>query len=267
MKTDGAHASPCAFAAPIEAARPPRRHPWAGILLMGFLACASSAPRTPEPEAPRLLELPPARGGLPAAPEEPGAPHCARAAFELPLGVTGAVVGRSLRILAWEENPRDPYALQRLQSRARASRWALPRGHPAQPTRADSIVAYALLRLDCRAPAVSPPEQDQAFEMRLHEALQVRRLAAQELSRRRGSHYSEYDLDCLWSELGTWRRGPFLHDAVEGWETLEPRLQAVQDRDGGFWVCRLARGSHQGEFLFLDGERRLLAVARYWLGE
>jgi hypothetical protein len=35
----------------------------------------------------------------------------------------------------------------------------------------------------------------------------------------------------------------------------------------GLWVCRAARTSHQGQFVFLDHELRCLGVGRYWIGE
>jgi hypothetical protein len=41
----------------------------------------------------------------------------------------------------------------------------------------------------------------------------------------------------------------------------------VQERDGGVWVCRAVRSTHTGQFVFVDRERQIVDVARYWLGE
>jgi hypothetical protein len=224
------------------------------LALLVWAGCSS--------QQPRLLRVPEA--GLPSRPE--AATGCARAVFELPLNAAGEVVAASMRILVWEDDPGDPNALVRLRARAAASRWEIPESSTSESP--GPIVARAVLRLDCDTLAADATVREWGyFEARLRQSQQVRFVAAEYMDRTTGAAWSEYDLDCLWTDLQSYRRGPFLHDAVEGWERLEPRLQAAQDNDGGLWVCRAARSTHTGQFIYLDAQRRVLAVARYWLGE
>jgi len=57
---------------------------------------------------------------------------------------------------------------------------------------------------------------------------------------------------------------------VSRWYALvlsERAVRAAVAADGGVWVCRAARASHWGQFVFLDRRLAVLGSGRYWLGE
>ncbi len=222
---------------------------WAlgALLLVGALGSAALG-GCAAPESPRLLSVAPADLASPGAP-------CARAAFELPLQADGSVRRDDIRLILWEGTDSEHEVLFRLRERAAASRWRLPA--KAEP----GAAAFALLRLHCHGAVDSGGTN---FGRRVEAARRARRQAAAELARRSGSRWSEHDLDCLWSrDLESLKRGPFLHDMLE----LPPADAAAVQAASGLWVCRAARTSHQGQFVFLDHELRFLGVGRYWIGE
>ena len=220
-----------------------------GALVLGVGALGSAAlGGCAAPAAPRLLSV------APADPVSPGV-ACARAAFELALQADGSVRRDDIRLVLWDGTASEHELLFRLRERAAASRWQLPA--KAEP----GAAAFALLRLHCSG-AVDSGRTD--FGNRVEAAQRARRAGAAALRRRSGSQCSEHDLDCLWSrDLETLKRGPFLHDMLE----LPPAEEAAVQGAAGFWVCRAARTSHQGQFVFLDHELHLLGVGRYWIGE
>ena len=200
--------------------------------------------------APRLVQLP----ALPPAAAAQDA--TAWAAFELSLRADGRVATDAVRTLGWEAAGASSQLYFALWRAARASTWAA--GDPDDPAR-----RHVVLVLDGAGRAYTS-EVPARVRRRLAASLRARARAAAALSAgARGS-----DLDCIWTTLQALRSGaPFLHDEVEGWRELGPRLGRVEHRDGGFWVCRAARGTHRGQFVFLDAARRVLAVRTYLLGE
>ncbi|UCE01422.1 MAG: hypothetical protein JSW67_08990 [Candidatus Latescibacterota bacterium] len=181
-----------------------------------------------------------------------------RAAFEIPLQPDGRAQREGIRLLGWHPGT-DLYALGRLYGIAAGSEWE-PSSSPSR---------HALLILDGVGQVPASPEVAE-FAALVRRAHAARRAAAAALP---GA--DEHDLDCILTDLrGLRSRLPFLHDEIEGWETLEPRLRqataaaASTSRTGsGVWVCRAARSSHMGQFIFLDHDLQVLGVARYWLGE
>jgi hypothetical protein len=182
-----------------------------------------------------------------------------RAAFDIPVRPDGRASREGIRLLGWHPGS-DPYVLGRLYALAAASVWETS---PATETR------HGLLLFDGEGRVLEASDAV-VFAAVVERARVARRAAVAALP---GAQ--EHDLDCIHTDLqGLRSRVPFLHDEIEGWETLEPRLREATDaapsrspQGSGFWVCRAARSSHLGQFIFLDHDLQVLGVAGYMLGE
>ncbi len=178
------------------------------------------------------------------------------AAFDLPLRADGSVVREAVRTLGWESAGAPGAVYLALWRMARDSAWDAEPGVGGE--------RRALLVLDGTGRARSR-DLPHSVRKRVDAARRARRRAAQALS---AGAARAHELDCAWLSVDALRSGaPFLHDEIDGWSELEPELRKVEARDGGVWVCRVARGTHRGQFVFLDAARRVLAIRGYMLGE
>ncbi len=181
---------------------------------------------------------------------------CASGAFELALGPDGQALGHGLRLLVYDG---EPAGLGQLLQMAAASRWEVPaRGASSN---------YVLLHLDCSGRSDGTSKEWTDLEASAQASLRARRRAAAHLRQLSAAAWSEHDLDCLWGNLETLRRGPVLYDDLEITAADAARVAAAAAADGGVWVGRAARHTHMGQLVILDRKLRLLAVARYILGE
>jgi len=197
---------------------------------------------------------------LPAFPDALASPHSPTwAAFELTLNVDGRVLEGDLRVLGWEASGAGPNLYVTLRAIASGTRWAASTGR--------KLPRRVVLVLDGTGRPVVGAELLRAIRRRVEAGVRARRRASRALARE-SAPAREHDLDAAWMRLAGLGSGmPFPHDDVRGWRELEPRLRAVEQTSGGFWVCRAARGTHSGQFVFLDAELRVLAVRSYILGE
>lgn len=176
------------------------------------------------------------------------------AAFELLVRSDGSVTPEALRVLGWQPAGHATPLFVALRQVAAGTRWE-PR----------AAAHHALLVLDGAGRARWGDERPGALRDQLDGAERMRRRALAALD---GRAASEHDLDCAWMTLAVLGSGaPFLHDDVEGWRAVVPRLRAAQERDAGFWVGRAARSTHVGQYVFLDAAGNVLGVHRYILGE
>ncbi|MFQ5600459.1 MAG: hypothetical protein ACE5G2_07890 [Candidatus Krumholzibacteriia bacterium] len=193
---------------------------------------------------------------------------CALAAFDVPVLPDGRVDAVGVRLIGWEAAAADPHALVRMRGVAEGSLW-----EPRAGASGDAGSGRAALLLDCagKRPGAPRTPRWRTFERRVRDALQARRRAVsgwRQLAGPESVAPRVHELDVVWSDLATFHsRTPFVFDEIRPWREIGPRLRESQERWGGFWVCRVARTTHTGQFMFLDGERRLLALAQYWIGE
>ena len=229
-------------------------------VLVAFLAatmgCSAPAPRPTH---------------VPAFPTELATPHAdAWAAFELRLRSDGSVAHDAMRIVGWDASGASATVLVALRNVASETKWeAIDDAGEAK--------RYAVLVLDGNAQPLLDGTPARTTRL-VEQALRARRSALAALTSTLNADErtledehelgDEHALDCVWMTLHTLRSGaPFLHDEVRGWSGLEPELRDVEQRDGGLWVCRVARSTHQGQFVFLDTERQVIGVGAYILGE
>jgi hypothetical protein len=200
---------------------------------------------------------------VPAFPEAHATAHpSAWAAFELSLRSDGSVARSAVRTIGWDASGAGATLFVALRNVAAETTWE-PQD---EGTRAGGEPRHVVLVLDGAARPLLGRALPAAVRRRIDAALHTRRRALEALGSAR--HVNEHALDCAWMSVSGLRSGaPFLHDDVDGWLELEPRLRVAEQRDGGVWVCRAPRGTHQGSFVFLDAARDVLGVRRYILGE
>lgn len=224
-----------------------RAAPLAALLVMGT-GCGAPALRP--------LHVPPFPNTL-------ATPHpAAWAAFELALRSDGGVLQDAVRTVGWDPAGASATLFVALRNVASGTAWE--RQNP--DTRDGGEPRHVVLVLDGAGRPLTGSALPHVVRTRVEEGLRTRANALQALGT--AVDRNEHALDCAWMRVAGLRSGaPFLHDDVDGWPELEPRLREVERRHGGLWVCRARRGTHLGSFVFLDAARHVLAVRRYILGE
>jgi len=196
----------------------------------------------------------------------PATPDCPRAAFDVHVSANGRVEFEAAHLLAIEPTGAgDLGTVQRLHRTLADLDW-----QPAVDAHGRPRAAAARVWVNCAAQV----QVARAAEPAIARALQARQHAAASWSNGAAPRRPQAELDIVWTHVATFmERSPFFYDdldpdprAASGSPWLEA-LRRADGRDGGFWLVRRQRHTHDGDFVFMDSRHRIIARAAYRIGE